>query len=767
MPPKKKLADPIQKIVAEVKQKEQQEIANIIQEEKIKRKGEWDVPIGTPIEYFDADLSYELTGYKPIDSTRGLDFDPEWFCETRNTYLKTGHYTQSRGKRYADFWKEQYRRCRDGLTINGYTVTGDHYFFLNFYQLPIVNSDTKSAGGRQDGFPRFFVSQYTFFHYYELAKKLHKHTCLMKARSIGFSEINASIAANIYTIIPKSNIMIACHDEGKVSKTLRKVWHALDFLDMHTDGGMKRLRQIKNTDKIKTSGYIVDKDGAKIQTGWLSTIQGVVADDPQKIRGDRVDILIYDEAGSWKGLIKAVIQGEALVTVQGVRFGIIQMGGTGGDSGPALEGLREIYYHPEPFGVLPYKHNFTQTGETILSGFFIPYFQQLMVPGFVDHRGYCDPNKAKEYLQKERDRFSGTPKSYLIYCAEHCWNAEEAFNLEGDNKFNKIKIADQLANIRLHKLGPKPIRGYLDYIYKNSQHTKENIAGFRWTPNETSEIQILEHPIWSDEYTQQVEKLRKYNQENNIDEDPSVYQKYQKMDGLYVAGIDGIDIGAKDTSENTKNASDFCMIIYKRAFGLQDPKIVALYKERPNDQRTAYRNAMILAQYYNSRINIEATRVAMLNWARDRGYLSYFMKRPRATLTDIQKGVSKQYGTPATKNIIEMQTDLIAEFIEDYSYTIWFEEILEELNRYTDEEKGKFDTVAAMGMAMLADQELSSWAPIVVEQQENTFQDIGYYIDEYGIKRYGIIPDKNQTKFNISWDISDNNFRRTSDPRYR
>jgi hypothetical protein len=44
--------------------------------------------------------------------------------------------------------------------------------------------------------------------------------------------------------------------------------------------------------------------------------------------------------------------------------------------------------------------------------------------------------------------------------------------------------------------------------------------------------------------------------------------------------------------------------------------------------------------------------MSLVNWARDHKYLNYFMKRPRATLTDINRGVSKQYGTPATAAII-------------------------------------------------------------------------------------------------------------------
>ena len=41
---------------------------------------------------FDFRYSYELTGYKPINGTQGLDFNPDWFTETRETFLRTGHY---------------------------------------------------------------------------------------------------------------------------------------------------------------------------------------------------------------------------------------------------------------------------------------------------------------------------------------------------------------------------------------------------------------------------------------------------------------------------------------------------------------------------------------------------------------------------------------------------------------------------------------------------------------------------------------------------
>ena len=44
-----------------------------------KRDGLWDVAVTEDVLYFDPELSYELTGYRPINETQGLDFDPTPF----------------------------------------------------------------------------------------------------------------------------------------------------------------------------------------------------------------------------------------------------------------------------------------------------------------------------------------------------------------------------------------------------------------------------------------------------------------------------------------------------------------------------------------------------------------------------------------------------------------------------------------------------------------------------------------------------------------
>ena len=293
----------------------------------------------------------------------------------------------------------------------------------------------------------------------------------------------------------------------------------------------------------------------------------------------------------------------------------------------------------------------------------------------------------------------------------------------------------------------------------------DNIDGFKWIPNPNGKVKILEHPVWSELYKENVEKLRKKAEDKG---EEFTGQFYNEMNDLYVAGIDGIDIGANQTSEKTKDASDFCITILRRAHGLKEPQIVAMYKDRPGNIREAYKIAMCLIRYYNCKVNIEATRMGMVTWARENKCLQYFMKRPRATLTDIKYGTSKQYGTPATKTVIEQHTDLTADFVEDYCHTIWFEEILEQLTSYNDENKGKFDIIAALGMTFLADQELSGRQPTNVVKEVEQFQDFGYYIDERGYKRFGVIPNKTTYNLPLNYEKRYDPYRiETSDPRLR
>lgn len=289
----------------------------------------WDVPISQEIQYFDPNLSYEITHYRPITETKGLDFNPEWFQEVKQTKLETGKYCSfPKGtKKFSDFWAREYDRCINGLESHGYRITGDNYFFLNYYQLQTTKV-VKAGQGRGMVFPDFLAKQYEYFHYVEMAQLLGLDVCSVKSRASGWSEIHASIGVNAYTTRKNTHTVYTAYASNQLDPTLRKVWYQLDNLNANTEGGMKHLRQ-KYNDAYHKKASLINKQREELPTSWGSDIQGIIADDSRKLRGDRIDLLFFEESGSNPVLKNTYIKGRALVEVMGNRIGTRFVYGTG------------------------------------------------------------------------------------------------------------------------------------------------------------------------------------------------------------------------------------------------------------------------------------------------------------------------------------------------------------------------------------------------------------------------------------------------------
>ena len=586
----------------------------------------------------------------------------------------------------------------------------------------------------------------------------------------GFSEINAAICDQIYNCYPNSVCMISAYAQNYVDKSLDKVWGGLTFANDNTDGGFFKLRQVLDKQMVKKASYYKMVNGQKVEDGWMSMIEAIVADNDRKIRGDRVDLLVYEEAGSNPVLRKSYIKGNALVEIGGNRFGIRVVGGTGGDI-DGLEGLSDMFYNPESYNILPFLNNYTEDGEWVKTAFFIPANIAFYREGYVDNRGVCNIKKTTEFYMQERAKLESTPKALVDYKAEYCLYPSEAFALEGQNDFNKVKLVEQISNIKFKKsIVPTIERGYMEFLYNGPNHKRENINGVRFKPHQNGPVFILQHPLW--EITrgkdfEPGESEEEYNDRKKVEEQVT----YNKMSGLYVAGLDGIDIGQNQTSEQTKSPSKFCTVIKRRIHGMKDPMYVAYYLDRPQRVEEAYEQTLALMYYYNAIGNIEASRLGILGWAKKEKWMTYFMRRPRICSGDPTKRKSNNspYGTTTSVAMIQHGLSLVASYIEDFCGNIWFLEFLEQFLKYSDENKGKFDIVAACQMAEIADEELSEVIPVAVEKISNNFKDIGYYIDENGHKKFGVIPNKNYNtpvKTNIDTGQYDG-YNITSNPRYR
>lgn len=677
----------------------------------------WDVKKEDEITFFDPDLSYELTGYRPITKTQGLDFKPEWFNEDAQVKLSRGKYSGllEGTKSHRDWWIERIRRCIEGYESNGYRITGDNYFWLNFYRLKQSKKGAKASAGRDVSFPAFFTYQYEYFHYLEICEIIGKDVGLLKSRGIGFSEIAASLCARPFITTPHYRVVASAFSEKHLKPLLTKIWSQLNWLNVNTEGAFRRVRMMHDTGMHKKASK-KKKDGSEDPTSHMSEIEGIVADVASKIRGDRTERLFYEEAGSDKLFKKKWVQGEALINVMEEKVGTRIGWGTGGDEGVAVEGIRDMVNKPSAWDILPYKNDHTPDGRTIYTAMFIPCYRTVM--SLVDGRGYCDWKAGKEYYDKKRAAKVDDPKSLLMYKAEFCFTIEEALSGQGDNIFPREELAEQVAQMDIYKSVPTPKAGHL--LWKRD--TDGRNEGVKWKhDNEQGKILILEHPLFNEEG---------YEYKN-----------------LYIGGIDSIDIGKKDSANPDSNKlSDFCIVIKKRVFGQSEPMYVAIYKDRPRDVREAYENAAKLLTYYGCQAVLESTRTAILTHFRNQKYMHLLMKRPRSTLSDIRRGNSNMYGAPASIKTIDHYRELIYDFCLDYTHTICFREMLSQLLEYSDERKKDFDIIAAMGFCELGDEEISAKKPEPREPLGKGFRDIGWYKDSRGYKHYGVIPQTDEER---------------------
>lgn len=234
----------------------------------------------------------------------------------------------------------------------------------------------------------------------------------------------------------------------------------MDWLNEFTEGAFKRVRMNVNT-KMRKRASVKSKDLS--EDGHMAEVQGIIVDDADKLRGDRIQLLVYEEAGADPVLLKKWNKGIALITILGgKRVGRMVAFGTGGSSkASSMEGLKTIINNPSGYNVLPVHHNFTMDGRYITTGMFIPAYR--IVFELLDNRGWCDPDKARAWYENERLLKASDPKDLIDYKAEFCFTIEEALIQLEDNIFPREELAEQLAAIQVYKTVEKPKKGFLTW----------------------------------------------------------------------------------------------------------------------------------------------------------------------------------------------------------------------------------------------------------------------------------------------------------------
>lgn len=634
--------------------------------------------------------------------------DTDKFRQAAIFFEKHGCYTLApRGTTdYKKYWDQETERCLNGYTApDGEGITGYNYFYLNYSPIfKLVeteytdrNGDIRKRRERVLQFPSFWDYDYYYFCAIEEAEQQGKHMAVLKSRQRGYSFKGASMLVRNYMLIPGSkNFAVASEQKFLVGDgLLTKAWQIMDFLDKHTEWAKQRL---VSTRMERVSGYkVTDEFGKQTEQGYLSSIVGItLKNDPERIRGTRGKLVLWEEGGKFPDLLDAWrIEQPSVETDDGVAFGLMIAFGTGGTIGASFEGLKELFYKPNANNVLAFPNIWDDGRENTECGFFVPAYSNLESfddngnQRFMDKDGNSLKELAIQNLIDQRNKIKdggASQQSIDRFISERPMKPAEAVLELGKNIFPRKLLMDQLTRIRTNK----------------KLQSMKHIVDLEWDGN--GQVKATEKP--SGDITNY--PLKKGDKPHGS----VVIWEYPVKDpplGLYIGGCDPYD---HDDSFTNSLGSTF---IFKRvrAGEAWTDVIVAEYSGRPDTAEEYYENVRKLLTFYNARLLFENERKGIYPYFTNKHCDYLLADQPDKIISEVFKDskVQRRKGCHMTKQIRAYGEGLILEWLLDEFEEghpnverVYSEPLIEEL--IENDGVRNVDRVIALCMVMIYREEL-------------------------------------------------------------
>lgn len=634
--------------------------------------------------------------------------DTDKFRQAAIFFQQHGCYTLApRGTTdYNKYWEQETDRCINGYTApDGEGITGYNYFYLNYS--PIMRLKEEEYTDREGNlrkrrqrileFPSFWDYDYYYFCAIEQAELEGKHMAVLKCRQRGYSFKGGSMLVRNYMLIPGSkNFAIASEQKFLIGDgLLTKAWQIMDFLDKHTAWAKQRL---VSTRMERTSGYkITDEFGKQTEQGYLSSITGItLKNDPERVRGTRAKLVLWEEGGKFPSLLDAWrIEQPSVETDDGKAFGLMIAFGTGGTEGASFEGLKELFYKPKSYNVLSFPNIWDEGRENTECAFFVPAYSNLESfdddgnQVYMDSDGNSYKEKAIENLIDQRNKVKdggASQQSIDRFISERPIRPAEAVLELGKNIFPRKLLMDQLTRIRTNK----------------KLQSMKHIVDLEWDGN--GQVKATEKP--SGDITNY--PLKKGDKPHGS----VVIWEYPVKDpplGLYIGGCDPYD---HDDSFTNSLGSTF---IFKRvrAGEAWTDVIVAEYSGRPDTAEEYYENVRKLLTFYNARLLFENERKGIYPYFTNKHCDYLLADQPDKIISEVFKDskVQRRKGCHMTKQIRAYGEGLILEWLLDEFEEghpnverVYSEPLIEEL--IENDGVRNVDRVIALCMVMIYREEL-------------------------------------------------------------
>lgn len=533
-----------------------------------------------------------------------------YFSEAAIDWKKNGgrYTTAPHGSRdYYQYWEEQDKRCKYGYKVGDTWISGRHYGYLNFFPISrvpekVLMAHLKEAQSKRGlissttsekiiSFPGFWEIDYEWWMFKHIAwyggqfmgieSEGGKHMCCLKTRGAGFSYKEAWDGVYNYNFIDGSKSYYFAATEPFLigDAIMDKVQAGLDWINQYVPY-WKKNRQVKRTLMHQKASYL-DEQGT--ERGTMSEIIGQIVDKASKTRGKRGRKATFEESGSFPHLEDAVEVCMGSMREGGAYVGQVSVFGTGGESGPGIQGLENIFNAPEAWDMLRFPNVWEEGLSGTECGYFVPCYRANT--WFMDEEGNVDIMNAvgNDDLARAKKSRTGKPKDLDRRKAEYPRNPAEALQRLNGNGFNIAEIDKQINLIRsnIHvqgmlRYGRMLSSGDLMILPKG---TARPIEEYPHTAADDIRgcVTILEEPV--------------KDQNNNVP--PGIYEI--SMDPYY-----------KEDAEDT--TSLFSCKVWKTENTFDNKMVdmpVAWYAGRPQRLDEAYEQLFGLAKMYNAQIQGE------------------------------------------------------------------------------------------------------------------------------------------------------------------
>ena len=400
-------------------------------------------------------------------------------------------------------------------------------------------------------------------------------------------------------------------------------------------------------------------------------------DNPEVFKGERVSLMIFEEAGEFKHLKNAYMSSKACFMDGNLQFGVPVVGGTGGDITKASKDFMDMYYEHDAYNLVP---------------MFIPASRAYY--GFFDVKtGDEFVQEAKDELLEERDTIaaSGDREAYNLHIQNYPLTIQEAFLNTKTARFDNSLLNAQRSRILASKDYRSQIQsGFLDWEFDQDEQFV-----VRWRPHPEGPYKILHHP----------------------------QEEYNHLD---IGGIDSYDQDQAGASDSLGSA-----IIYRRFLDTEHAHdlVVAEYTDRPEKKEDFWDGCLKLAIYYNAKMLVEYTKIGILDYFKRMNALKYLKEKPESAHNPGTK-TRNRYGVHMNKQVKALMEDLIDDYIRESVEDIWFLDLIEELSVYGTKNT---DRAIAFGLCLIHNVDNYRVQASVKEEINDDWGFTYYKLDRNGI----------------------------------